>query len=398
MKTKQLIQRLSNAHHSAFTIVELLIVIVIIAILATITIVAYNGITNRAHESSLKSDLNNGSKLLEIVRTIDGTYPANLDTVNNGYAFKASGDNYAIYNTNPPTYDAYCLEVHYPTTDPTMSFFITNTGASSQQGTCTGTAGIPGGTPAGGAIAAVPIQTVTSANCPAARTRTLDLRDNHTYWVQKLTDGKCWMLTNLAYIGGGVDTYHDVKLLSDGTDDNSATYTVAKYYVPTGGPNFTVEPADPSTYFANTDDYENIGQYGYLYNWCAAMGVQTASSACANAATPTPNTDLTICPAGWRLPTGNGGEFAALNAAVNGGLTNTDIGLRSTWLGQRSGFWHSDGGYTGLDSQGFDGLYWSSLQGGATYSFALTYGIYSQVNLDYTVNKGSGLAVRCVAV
>lgn len=39
-----------------FTIVELLIVIVIIAILAAITIVAYNGITNRANASTAKSN------------------------------------------------------------------------------------------------------------------------------------------------------------------------------------------------------------------------------------------------------------------------------------------------------------------------------------------------------
>ena len=38
-----------------FTIVELLIVIVIIAILAAITIVAYNGITQRANTSSAQS-------------------------------------------------------------------------------------------------------------------------------------------------------------------------------------------------------------------------------------------------------------------------------------------------------------------------------------------------------
>ncbi|MEO8912202.1 MAG: prepilin-type N-terminal cleavage/methylation domain-containing protein, partial [Candidatus Saccharimonas sp.] len=74
--------------HPAFTIVELLIVIVIIAILATITIVAYNGITNRAHETSLKSDLSNGSNLLEIANATNGTYPADLTTANNGQPFK----------------------------------------------------------------------------------------------------------------------------------------------------------------------------------------------------------------------------------------------------------------------------------------------------------------------
>lgn len=47
---------------NAFTIVELLIVIVIIGILAAITIVSYTGITQRANEATLKSDLANNKK------------------------------------------------------------------------------------------------------------------------------------------------------------------------------------------------------------------------------------------------------------------------------------------------------------------------------------------------
>lgn len=41
-----------KAKNQGFTIVELLIVVVVIAILAAITIVSYNGITNRANKSS----------------------------------------------------------------------------------------------------------------------------------------------------------------------------------------------------------------------------------------------------------------------------------------------------------------------------------------------------------
>ena len=58
-----------------FTIVELLIVIVIIGILAAIVIVAYNGITSRAHQSSAKAAGTTVAKKLEAFNAEKGTFP-----------------------------------------------------------------------------------------------------------------------------------------------------------------------------------------------------------------------------------------------------------------------------------------------------------------------------------
>lgn len=68
---------LHSNQQKGFTIVELLIVIVIIAILAAITIVAYNGIQNRAYDSAVTSDLNSLAKKFELYKidSTAGTYP-----------------------------------------------------------------------------------------------------------------------------------------------------------------------------------------------------------------------------------------------------------------------------------------------------------------------------------
>ena len=57
---------------NGFTIVELLIVIVIIGILAAITVVAYNGIQQRAKNQAASSDLANLAKAIHLARINDG--------------------------------------------------------------------------------------------------------------------------------------------------------------------------------------------------------------------------------------------------------------------------------------------------------------------------------------
>lgn len=66
-----------------FTIVELLIVIVVIAILAAISIVAYNGIQNRANDSAIQSDLASFGKQL-LLAEVDGGQPPAGGAVRSG--------------------------------------------------------------------------------------------------------------------------------------------------------------------------------------------------------------------------------------------------------------------------------------------------------------------------
>lgn len=59
--------------NKGFTIVELLIVVVVIAILAAITIVAYNGIQNRAQAARADSDIATYNKAILSAREARGT-------------------------------------------------------------------------------------------------------------------------------------------------------------------------------------------------------------------------------------------------------------------------------------------------------------------------------------
>lgn len=94
-----------------FTIVELLVVIVIIAILAAITIVSYSGITNRATISSLQSDLTNASTTLKLDYTSNGIFPNTLALANNGKGITQSQtlDNITYIPDNTSNSNNFCL-------------------------------------------------------------------------------------------------------------------------------------------------------------------------------------------------------------------------------------------------------------------------------------------------
>ena len=130
------------SNRQGFTIVELLIVVVVIAILAAITIVSYNGITQRALVTSLSTDLTNASKQLKLDQVTLGAFPTSLAAANGGSGIKAS--NGAVYQysyDNSASAQTFCITISKGSTD----YFINQSGVPTV-GVCSGH--IAGGPPA----------------------------------------------------------------------------------------------------------------------------------------------------------------------------------------------------------------------------------------------------------
>ncbi|AHB42405.1 Type II secretion system protein G [Candidatus Saccharibacteria bacterium RAAC3_TM7_1] len=68
---------ISIMNRRGFTIVELLIVIVVIAILAAITIVAYSGIQTRAENAKTVAAVSQWAQAIQMYQADKGTWPAN---------------------------------------------------------------------------------------------------------------------------------------------------------------------------------------------------------------------------------------------------------------------------------------------------------------------------------
>ena len=119
---------------AGFTIVELLIVVVVIAILATITIVAYNGIRERAQTSSLQSSLSQAMKKVQASAVISAEqYPATLEEIG---IKDGNGVTYQYTSDNTPATKSFCVTA---TLNQNLSYYISSkTGSTQQPGICPG--------------------------------------------------------------------------------------------------------------------------------------------------------------------------------------------------------------------------------------------------------------------
>lgn len=120
-----------RAHlRSGFTIVELLIVVVVIAILAAIVIVSYNGIRQRAVDSSVRSSVQQAATKIESYFVTSGdVYPSDLDTID---IADANDTTYAYSVDNSVSPRTFCISA----TSGTTSYYLTNAQKTLTSGSC----------------------------------------------------------------------------------------------------------------------------------------------------------------------------------------------------------------------------------------------------------------------
>ena len=116
---------------TGFTIVELLIVIVVIAILAAITIVAYRGIQDRAKVSAAKSAVAQAVKKVAVYNAANEQYPTTLTQAD---LISTSSVTYEISANNSVSPKQYCVTA----TTQNTTYFQTNMMSDSVPGTCIG--------------------------------------------------------------------------------------------------------------------------------------------------------------------------------------------------------------------------------------------------------------------
>lgn len=96
---------MAHMRKTGFTIVELLIVVVVLAILATLSIVAYNGVIDRARASRFSSAVDSVQKTLVAAKSVGTPFPNNVDTT-------------TLPSSQANSVAGYCLGGPFPAASP----------------------------------------------------------------------------------------------------------------------------------------------------------------------------------------------------------------------------------------------------------------------------------------
>ena len=224
------------------------------------------------------------------------------------------------------------------------------------------------------------LQRVTLASCPTTAVSAIDSRDNKTYTIQRLSDGKCWMLDNLRL--------DPSDLISELSSSNTNMPENSNFTLPESG--FASSYALPKIDAANKDTVHTVfangsGKIGVYYNYCAA----SAGTVCTNSSTAKATHD--ICPAGWRLPNGtkNTGEYKALYTAYGSSPAN----LKAAFAAPLAGYF--DAATNAVRDYGNNTYIWSNAAYNNNKSYSLSI-VKNTVNPEFGGLRTNGFPVRCV--
>ncbi len=253
----------------------------------------------------------------------------------------------------------------------------------------------------------------TMSECPTTATTVTDARDGNTYKVQKLADNNCWMLDNLA-----LDPTQLTQAELYGSDDQpltNATNTTLGYLKNGGGTTSDKYPTAKLNNVAWTSSSQNyysipmvITSYidtvplnstlgvgsrkvGVYYNYCAASAGSYCYGNGTDAGTSSGNATESLCPYGWRLPTGNSsGEYGKLYSTSSYNY-NTYDKFKTALSLPLSGVFYSGSAY----NQGGLGYWWTSTRSVNSDMYRLYIGastVYAMIGYD----RYRGISIRCV--
>ena len=231
------------------------------------------------------------------------------------------------------------------------------------------------------------IQNMSDTLCTTTARKVYDSRDMQSYYVKRLSDGNCWMVTNLNL--GAVNFYNN---LTSANSNLSTTVTYSTF-------NGWKKTASASTYtdgefmVLTGNDATTGTPYGTLYNYYAATGGTISGDSNSTNAT------YDICPAGWRLPTGGNGNYEYYNLY---NYYNSYSLMRASYNNGGAAFnqpgWFGGGASsTSNVNLGLSGSFWSS----TTYNYNYRYGMYvatsgSTVQRDAPMIRNGGHSIRCI--
>ena len=240
----------------------------------------------------------------------------------------------------------------------------------------------------------------------------IDSRDNQSYHVARLADGRCWFLDNLAL------DLTNTTVLSGMNSSNTNASNIALDYLRNGGGSTSDQYAiaavstleDQINYSAPLvnmtkkddvpdgapDDGAGNNKAGGYYNFCAASAGSYCYGDGSSEGTSSGNATEDICPFNWRMPTGAAGasisvipigEYFALYDAYN----SNDMNFKNALSTPFSGYFFRGS----AQKWGSAGYFWSSTRVSDEYSNMLIVNV-SGAGYNGDVSPGNGILYRRV--